>query len=190
MTVVGITGKAGSGKSLLANVFEYKGAARICLDEVGHSVLHEITDELTKAFGSSVVSEGIVDRRKLSNIVFSSHEKLAVLNKLTHPLIKSRTLEILSGLNSQLAVIEGALLFDIGLADACDKVIWIESSEEIIHKRLETRGMDRDKIERIVSLHRGLEKYRSLCDAVIVNDSTPKDLVQRLFQLLHEWRIA
>ncbi len=189
MIVVGITGKAGSGKSLLARALEDRGATRISLDEIGHEVLEKVKDQLVQEFGSSIVSDGTVDRTALSSAVFSSDSNLATLNNLTHPLIRERVLQQLSVVDNSLVVIEGALLFDIGLAESCNTVVWVKSPEAISRERLLRRGMEEQKVRSILRLHKDLEKYKDRCDVIIANDSTPENFVCRFVELSKEWRI-
>ena len=76
--IIGISGKSGCGKSTFAKRLisdSKKDCVHLDIDKVGHNVLTipEVQDELVQAFGD-VVENGIVNRKKLGAIVFSSEE--------------------------------------------------------------------------------------------------------------------
>ena len=50
MIVLGIVGKAGSGKSTIASALEKSGAIRVSLDEIGHQALDSMKEEIRREF--------------------------------------------------------------------------------------------------------------------------------------------
>jgi len=88
---IGLTGTIASGKSTIATLFERCGAHTIDLDilskrliERGTPAYHAIID----TFGTEILKEGNIDRRKLRDIVFNSSEKKKTLESILHPLIR------------------------------------------------------------------------------------------------------
>ncbi len=93
VTILGITGGIGSGKSTASQILGELGALVIDADLVGHKIYQPDTPawrEIVETFGEEVVaSDGTIDRTKLGPIVFSAPEKLEALNKITHGKIYS-----------------------------------------------------------------------------------------------------
>jgi dephospho-CoA kinase len=85
--IIGITGMSGSGKNFYSELFckINPSLKHIDIDEVGHKVLAEddIAAQLVLAFGNDIITNGIVDRKKLGNIVFNNREKYSELCKIT-----------------------------------------------------------------------------------------------------------
>lgn len=86
--IIGLCGKSGSGKSTLARelINQYEGKmVHLDIDKVGHNVLtiKEVGEELVNNFGNIIISDGVVNRKKLSSIVFESKNKMRILEKIT-----------------------------------------------------------------------------------------------------------
>src|SRR5437868_15448865 len=91
MVKVGLTGGIGCGKSEVARRLVDKGAVLIDADQLAREVVEPGTPGLaavTEAFGTEVLlPDGALDRPKLGRIVFGDPAKLAVLNRIVHPLV-------------------------------------------------------------------------------------------------------
>ena len=86
--IIGLCGKSGSGKTTLAKTLIKQCKHKVVhldIDKVGHNVLtiKEVREELINNFGSSIISEGTVNRKKLSSIVFESKDKMNILENIT-----------------------------------------------------------------------------------------------------------
>ena len=88
MLIIGLAGGIASGKSFVAGCFEQLGAALIDADRVGHEVLAQssIQSLLVDRWGSEIVVNHQVDRRRLAAIVFDPDddgEQLLELERIT-----------------------------------------------------------------------------------------------------------
>ena len=93
--LVCITGKIGSGKSIVLNQYKKLGYKTLEMDSYIHSIYKpsKIGFELIKKnFGLEYVNDKGVDRKKLGQLVFKSKEMLNKLNAITLPLIKNKIL--------------------------------------------------------------------------------------------------
>ena len=130
MYVIGLTGGIGTGKSVVAEILREQGAEILNADLVGHEAYlpgTPVYDDIVAEFGRDVVAEdGTIDRKKLGSIVFSSPDKLARLNAITHPRMKEMMREKLAEaerVGTRIAVLEAALLFDAGWDDYREKCL-------------------------------------------------------------------
>lgn len=183
MLVIGITGGIGSGKSLVTSILKDKfGAGIIDTDTVAKELMKPGGRgyiNVVNAFGDEILSEnGTIDNKKLSDIVFNDSRKLALLDSLTHPLVSDNVdLMILMNRQEEFAytAVETALLIEAGYAKKCDRIWYVYADRETRLKRLaESRGMDRDKAEAVISKQASEDAFRNIADDVIDNSGTPE----------------
>lgn len=121
--IIGIIGKSGSGKNYVSYYLERKGYKHLDLDKFGHQSLEENKDELVKEFGTTILDfHNKVNRKVLSDIVFSSIEKLYKLEKISLKWIEEKVKESIS----EKCIINGANLYKSELYSLCDIIIWVE----------------------------------------------------------------
>src|SRR4030095_11312363 len=85
---VGLTGGIGSGKSVVAKVFETLGIPVYYADDAAKNLMNTDKDlkaAIIKNFGEASYANGELDRKYMAAIVFNDKEKLELLNSLTHP---------------------------------------------------------------------------------------------------------
>lgn len=86
MTVIGITGGTGCGKTTALRELKKRGALIIDCDALYHELLESdepMITELKTNFPGAVV-DGVLDRKSLGRIVFSDSAALLRLNAITH----------------------------------------------------------------------------------------------------------
>lgn len=148
MKVIGVTGNSGSGKSYGCTILEQIGAEVISLDQIGHSLYDDPNCyyEIIKKIRGDILTNRKIDRKKLSDVVFSDLAKLRLLTKITDKYIYDKTKELIRKTKKDkiksFVVIDGAMLFDSKVLNLVDDVILIEADREIKIKRI----MDRDLI--------------------------------------------
>lgn len=143
--VLGLTGIIGTGKSLAAQYISQKyGYYLIDADKIGHFLL--ANDQLVQQKVKALF--GTLERPALAKIVFNDSEKLAKLNAVMHPAIDRQIEKILDELavNKKNVIIEAALLLQIGLQKRCQRIICLQSSQEVIEARLLARGLSAEEI--------------------------------------------
>ena len=85
MTVIGITGPTGAGKTTVLKEIEALGGAVIDCDAVYHEMLESdraLQENLERAFGPLRDGQGAIDRKKLGALVFGDPAKLERLNAI------------------------------------------------------------------------------------------------------------
>lgn len=141
--IIGLTGKSCSGKDTVASLLDDNFKV-VDVDRLGHVSLERNIDLIRDAFGDEVITDGIVDRKKLGPLVFSDKAKLEKLNSITHPWMVTETLNECRKIEEEgrIAVINAALLESMGFVQYCSEIILVISPYE---KRLE-RARIRDNI--------------------------------------------
>ena len=100
MKTIGLTGGVGAGKSTVLNYLkEHYDAFVIQADLVGHRVMEpgqSCYEPVIMLFGTEIIKEDkTLDRKKISDIVFCSEEKLKNLNAIIHPAVKQAIIHAL-----------------------------------------------------------------------------------------------
>lgn len=117
--ILGITGGTGCGKTTLLNVLKERGAVVLDCDAIYHELLTRdasLLAAIEERFPGTV-ENGVLQRKKLGNLVFSDKNALLDLNSITHAAVKREVLRRL-GEKPALAAIDAIALFEGGLGRA------------------------------------------------------------------------
>ena len=142
MKIIGLTGKACTGKNVVAKKFEEKNYYVIDVDKLGHRALEENKEIIASTFDGVLDGDGNIDRKKLGNIVFGSKSKLKTLEGITHPGIKKIIIGMIeeeSNDRRRDVIINAALLERGKLDELCDIFIYVKSPFWVRYLRTKTR---------------------------------------------------
>ena len=191
MYVVGLTGGIGTGKSVVIEILREQGVVILDADRVGHEVYlpgQPGYEDIVAEFGQDVVAEdGTIDRRKLGPIVFSSPDKLARLNAITHPRMKEMMRDRLAEAGRagrMVAVLEAALLFDAGWDDLTDEVwVTVVDAETAARRASERSGIPVEQVlERIQKAQMASDERIRRSDVAIDTSGTVEDTRRRTLE--------
>lgn len=175
---VGVTGGAGSGKTLFTSFLEELGAIRIDADQVGREVVESsqsIRTALRAAFGDRFFdSSDVLKRRELGRHVFKNPNERLKLNRIVWPGLLTKIREIIDQTNTQcgLLVVDMAILFEAGVADWFDEIVLILSSDSIRKARLLNRcNWTEDDVNHCLESQGNYEQFMERC-TVIENNQT------------------
>ena len=185
MKVIGLTGGIGSGKSTVASVFESLGIPVFNADNEALALYSKDRDllfEVVEEFGEEVLnSDGTLNRRALSAIVFGNPAVLKKLNSLIHPRVAARFSQWKSEQHVSIVMREAAILFESGSHADCESVIVVTAREQLRVERVMRRsGISEADVRARIARQWPEEKLRQLADWEIVNDDTRLVLPQVL----------
>ena len=146
--ILGIAGKMGAGKNLIASILEESGWRTLDLDALAHQILDQNAEFIESEFGFEIIdSEGRVNRRRLAAKVFNCPQLLHKLESITYPLIERETLEWLDADTSTSAAIHAINLHKTVLPQRCDAILWVQASQRRRRKRVMARdGLSLDEV--------------------------------------------
>ena len=187
--VIGLTGQTGAGKSTVAKLLEEKGVYNVDADLLARKVVEspEVIAALCAEFGDDIIVDGALDRRELARRAFTSPEKQAILNSITHPEVtKLAALEIHKAQNEgkKAALIDAALLFESCLPSICNLTVSVVADKETRLERIMNRdGISREDALIRMNAQKDEEFYKEKADIVIFNNG--EDLQSQLEKVLY-----
>ena len=171
---VGITGGIGSGKTTVAKVFEVLGVPVYYADEAAKRLMNEdeiLKDKIQHHFGKECYVEGKLNRKYLSELVFTNDKKLALLNSIVHPATIADAQKWMQQQTTPYAVKEAALIFESGSQQELDYVIGVFTPIPMRIQRVIKRDqLSREEIKARMDKQMDESIKMRLCDFVITND--------------------
>ena len=192
MTVLGLTGSIGMGKSTVARMFEEMGVPVFDADAAVHALqgpAGALVIAIERRFPGTVGADGSVNRIALAEAVLDDPQALAALEAIVHPAVAAeRDLFLARHADAPLLVVDIPLLFEKGGAANVDKVVVVSAPPEVQRRRVLARpGMTTDKFERILALQMPDHEKKERADFVIPTGGTldetraaVRDIVTRL----------
>jgi dephospho-CoA kinase len=171
---VAVVGGIGAGKSTVAKRLAELGASVIDGDAIGHQALTvpKIHNAIVAEFGSNIInSQGNIDRKKLSSIVFADPEALKRLQAIMYPYMKAsfqrQIDEAEKSGETPLIVVDAAVLLESGWNDLVDEIIYVHADPERRAQRVAARGWSAEEWARRESVQWPLERKRALANHVV-----------------------
>ena len=174
--IIGLTGGIGSGKTTVAKYFAEKGIPVYIADDEAKKIMDspEVIKEVQAIFDENVLTKkGLLDRKKIRNIVFHHKEKLEELNKIVHPKVKKDFENFVKEhQNVPFIIKEVAILFETNGHKLCDATILVTAPLETrIARVIERDNTTREKVLQIINNQLSEEEKEKLATHIIMNDN-------------------
>ncbi len=189
--IIGLAGGIGAGKSTVARILESLGAAVIDSDRLAHEELAapDVVETLREWWGMSICTpDGEVDRKRIGDIIFNDPAERTRLEELLYPRMKTRRETLLAAYdtdpNIKAVVLDTPKLFEVGLNEICDTVIFVDADWAVRIRRVaESRNWTEEELRRRENLQKPLDLKEASADHVIENHTGIEELrtqVQRV----------
>lgn len=187
MIKVALTGGIGSGKSATGDFFEDLGAVVVDADQLARDVIERGTDgfdELVATFGDEVLTNGILDRSKLGQVVFSDPGARKTLEAIIHPRVAEAFDEIVED-----SPADSVIIYQIPILvetiekmgqDRFDYIITVEATLENRISRLKSRGLKGYEIEARMKAQATDEQRAEIADLIFKNDGDLDSLLRQV----------
>lgn len=192
MQHLAITGRMGSGKSFICNIFEEEfqipvfysdTEAKKCYDEP------DIKEEVCQAFGTQMLHpDGSFNWQAISEIVFRDNRRLQQLNSIIHPRVMAHYQDWKRRQQAPYTLFESAILYEQHLENLFDAVIYIQCPTEVVMERIRQRnGWDSQTASRRLQQQQLQDDCAEKADFLILHDSLSPmaESRQRLLPQLH-----
>jgi dephospho-CoA kinase len=184
--VLGVFGQIGSGKSTVTKILERDfGYYSIDCDALGHRLYEDkaIKNEIIHLFGLQILAkDNKIDRKKLSQVVFTNH---ALKNQLEQLLWPKMTYQLKFIIEEETTiVIDAAVLFLAGWNQLCQITVYVEAPEENLANYWKDRNIEKANLKRILDSQQVIIQQKSLATYVIHNDGTLQDLQRKVSDMI------
>ena len=183
--VIGLTGGIGAGKSTVMQMLEALGAAVIDADKVGHQIyLPDLPAwrEIVDTFGPEVLNaDRSINRQALGKLVFADPEALRTLNRIVHPKMFDRMVELIAKLRARggmkAIVVEAAVLIEANWMPLVDQVWVVVASEAVVVDRLaKQRHLAPEQVRTRIAAQLSNHERLKLAHVVIRNDGSLEEV--------------
>lgn len=188
MLLVGLTGNIAAGKSTVAQLLSERGATIIDADILARRAVERGTpayDKIVQHWGSAVLApDGLLDRAKLRQLVFTDQAQLEALNAIVHPEVERQRVALVAEARKRgdrIVVCDIPLLFERHLVGKFDRVVLVDAPRPLRLERLvlERQLPEADAMAMIAAQMPAALK-RARADHVIDNEGTLGDLEARV----------
>lgn len=179
MLSVALTGNIAAGKSTVAALFRTWGATVIDADEIVREVQapgRPALREIAARFGADLIGhDGTLNRPALRARVLADPAALSDLNRIIHPAVHLRRLELLAEARARgdrIVVSDIPLLFEVDDPAGFDAVVLVDAPEPLRRTRLlSQRGLSALDADRMMTAQLPAAPKRARSNYVIDNDT-------------------
>ncbi len=185
---VGLTGGIASGKTTVSRLFEALGVPVIDTDVLAREVVapgEPLLARIAERFGKELIQpDGSLDRTAMRRIAFADDAARADLEALTHPAILEAMERRAAAAGGPYQILVIPLLMERGLAGTVDRVLVVDSSEDLQIRRLQARdGSTLDQARAILKAQVPRAARLQAAHDVITNDGDLPSLRDRVTTL-------
>ena len=181
MIVLGITGSIGMGKTTIASMLKIYDIPVHDSDLVVKHLYEKnisLKKEIKKEWPSVIERINdieIINKKKLSEIIFKEENCKAKLEKMIHPLVKKdRDMFLEKHSSSKILALDVPLLYETGMDRICDYIFLALTSEKNQRKRVLTRENMTNKKFLLIKQHQWTDKEKKLLKPFIITTSYGK----------------
>ncbi len=189
--ILGVTGKSGSGKHTVAMYFEQRDWKILDTDKIAHKLYRpylRIWRDVVNRFGEDILkTNDTINRQKLRKIVFAgteeSNQALKDLNDIVHPELKRYIKDEIyfQKKRKKNTIVVAALWKEMGLMNACDKVLLVEAGGKLAFERVQKRdGINFEMYEAYTQN----QNNPPGADFAVVNNGSFQELYKKLNKII------
>ena len=170
--IIAICGKSGAGKGTVCKILKEFSSdiVWVDIDKIGHSVneKEEVKEKLVSSFGEGILTDGIIDRKKLGQRVFNSKDEMDLLGEITWHSMEEEIDYIISENKENVILLDWNLLPKTKYFKDADLRILVQAPSF----DREERAMKRDKISRRQFMIRDINapNYKDLDFDIVINN--------------------
>ena len=187
MRKVAVTGGLAAGKSTVCRLLQEFGAYVVSADEIVRRQLTPATPTgqyVIDLLGPGIITNNQIDRKKVSDIVFSDPSKLKALEMILHPIVRDEVMSQFEKIKDSDAysffVAEIPLLDEAKMRGDFDAVIAVVCREQIARER----ALNKKEFDRRSRFQLSQSAKQARADYVIVNDGDLAALKKEIGKLI------
>ena len=195
MTVIGITGPTGAGKTTALQVLAELDFEIVDCDALYYHLLRTdaaLRRSLTDAFGPVFLPDGSLDRKALAKRVFSSESELEKLNGIVFPTVSAAVKQKIRNCSQKGLAIDAINLVESGMGEMCDATAAVTAAPDIRLRRIMVRdSLTREQAQARIGAQKSEAWYRANCTFVLENREEDREacrtLMREFFSNILDW---
>ena len=190
--IIGLTGGIGSGKTMVAKLFETMGCIIYNSDERAKELYFNtnIKQHVIALLGKEAYTNDVVlNKAFIAQVIFSDKHKLQHLNAIIHPAAKQDFKSVVNQYAPETLIIkETALLFEENIYKEVDASILVTAPIELKIERVIKRSqLSKVEVEKRMLTQWPDEQKKSLATYVIINDGK-EALIPQVSAIINQLR--
>ena len=190
VTIIGLTGMSGAGKSTACRIFAENGFEIIDCDKLSRIVVEKgnpCLAEIVRFFGQTVIlPDGQLNRRETARIIFSDEKKRLALNGIMYPYISYIIIDkAFSCKEKSRFLLDAPTLFESGIDDLCDYIVSVVADKKITAERITERdGITKEEALARLSSQYSSDYYKSRSDYYAENNNGLDEFIAEISEII------
>jgi len=167
---IALTGGIGTGKTHISKQFLDMGIPIFYADEEAKK-LYATKGAIAffkEKYGDACFTNNQLDHSKLATFIFSNIENRKQIESFIHPLVMHKFEDWASQQDSNIVMLESALIFEAGLEKFFDKIIVVDAPLPVRIERIKTRNMQLSESEILQRINSQLSQKEKCIRADLV----------------------
>lgn len=173
MTIIGITGPTGSGKTTALKLLEKRDYEIVDCDRLYDGLLEQdaaLRQALAEAFGCIFLPDGKLDRQELSSRVFGDSRELERLNAIVYPAVCAAVEQKIEKCSRKGVAIDAINLVESGLGRLCDFTVAVTADPAVRLRRIMARdNISQERAQARIAAQKPDRFYRRHCTFFLEN---------------------
>lgn len=186
MLKIGLTGGIGSGKTIVAQVFNTIGIPVFCADDEAKKLYADSRahEQITNIFGNEIYfNNETINAQLLASKIFSDTSLLNKVNNIIHPLVYQQFDQWFILQKSPYIIFEAAILIESNFHKLMDKVIVVNAPQDLRITRIIARSkQSHDEIMQRIKNQMSDEERNKYAD-FIINNSENIPLLPQILEI-------
>ena len=188
--IIGLTGGIGSGKTIVAKLFETMGCIIYNSDESAKKIYFdkEIKQQVIALLGKEAyINDFELNKVFIAQVIFSDKHKLQQLNAIIHPAVKQDFKSVVNQYSSETIIIkETALLFEENISKEVDASILVTAPVELKIERVINRSkLLRTEVEKRM-LAQWTDEQKKLLATYVINNDGKEAVIPQVLAIMHQ----
>ena len=180
---IAIVGGIGSGKSIVSRLFRIMGVPVYNCDTEAKRLMNSdvvLRKALVEAIGTQVYgADGNVDRAFLASYMFGNPGRVALVNSIVHPAVRTHFAAWVAKVGSRIVAVETAILFESGMDADVDAILVVHAPEALrLQRAMKRDGASEQAVRNRMSNQMADDDLFSRASFCVCNDDTVSLIAQ------------
>ena len=186
MTVIGLTGPTGAGKTTALEILAEMDFEIVDCDALYYQLLKTdaiLRQSLMDTFGHVFLSDGQLDRKRVAARVFGDPAELDKLNNIVFPAVSMAVEQKIKNCSQKGVAIDAVNLVESGIGQLCDATVAVTAAPAIRLRRIMERDhLTREQAQARINAQKPDSYYKDLCTCFLENQETDKAAFEKLMR--------